>query len=395
MLRSSSSDVSFIHKKVLQISSVMGFALLVGQAQLCFAQDAPPPLAPAVPSQSEVISPAPATVTPPKSETLSSPTASVVPKQPNSVAVLDLGIRQEHQDFFYDEKHSAKSSHKKKKRSGVDTQAADDPNRTSMPDASGVNAIRQAQMGDGDALPSAERTRVASSSDEDAQSESSYSKQFGYKRRVSYNEVKGLMTEIRMALKQAGYTVIQPHGLYAKQMEMGDMPSIKDRLAAGDFGNAQYVLIPNVVDASVRETKEAIQNTSDYARRFEMNLTVEFTMVNTDTQAVLASFNATGSGSDMYLGKAYATFVPDMAMVKRNMLSTFGADAKKKLLEQLPKPGADGVVEPKPGAPSAGSFADGDPKTLKVYQLKESEKEVSKDGSSSEKKKEEIRIYRQ
>lgn len=351
MLRASKYDVSIVRKRILQVSSVMGLALFVWQAQVCFAQDTPPPPTTTAPTPV----PAPVTGTPPAP-------AVVVPKQANSVAVLDLGVKQEYQDFFYDEKQSAKSSYKKTKRSGVDTQNADTSDRTGM-------------------------------SDVDSQSDSSYSKQYGYKTRVSYKEIRGLMVEIRTALKQAGYTVILPQGLFAKKMETGELPSIKERLATGDLGGAQYVMIPNVVDASVRETKETIQGTSDYASRFEMNLTVEFTMVNTDTQAVIASFNASGSGADAYLGKENVRHIPDIARVKRDMLTSFGADARKKLTEQLPKAGAIESFEQKPGT-SAESFGDGDPKTLKVYRVTESEKSTDKDGASSEKRKEEIRVYR-
>jgi hypothetical protein len=355
MLRSSESDFSVVRKKILQVSSVMGFALIVGQAQVCYGQDSQPAPAPAAPIVSTPVS------TP--AATTNAPAPAVVPKLPNAVAILDLGIRQEHQDFFYDEKQAGKSSYSKKRSPGV-------------------------------AAPGAEGG-MGGTSNESSLSESSYSKQYGHKTRVSYKEIKGLMVDVRSALRNAGYTVIRPKGMMAKKMAAGELTTVNERIAAGDFGNAQYVMIPSVVDASVRETQEAIQGTSDYNNKFEMNLTVEFTMVNTDTQAVVASFNASGSGSDAYLGKAHVKHVPDIARAKREMLTSFGADARKKLMEQLPKPGADGIiVEPKPGTATSGSFSDGDPKTLKVYRVTESEKTTDKDGASSEKTKEEMRIYR-
>jgi hypothetical protein len=350
MLKPSESDISFARKKALHVSSVLGFAILMSQAQMCFAQDSPTP---------------PASPTPVKTEITAPITAPAVAKVPNSVAVLDLGVRQEHQDFFYDEKQSAKSS-LKKKRTGADAKKTEGPDLKVNPE-----------------MP-------APGLDVDAQSDSSYSKQYGYKTRITYQELKGLMVDVRAVLKNAGYTVIQPQGVLSKEMHKGEILTVKERLAAGDFGGAQYVMIPNVVDASVRSTKEAIQGSSDYANRFEMNITVEFAMVNTDNQVVLASFNASGSGADTYIGKDSVQHVPDFARVKREMLASFGADAKKKLLEQLPKPGTAGPSEQKTEAGSTGVSSEGDAKTLKVYRVTDTDKETSKD----EKKPEEIRVYR-
>jgi hypothetical protein len=350
MLKPSESNASPAHKKVLHLSSVLGFAILMGQAQICFAQDSTPPSASPTPVKTEIKAPV---------------VAPAVAKVPNSVAVLDLGVRQEHQDFFYDEKQSAKSS-LKKKRTGSDTKKTDDPDLKLNPET------------------------PAPGLDVDAQSDSSYSKQYGYKTRITYQELKGLMVDIRSALKNAGYTVIQPQGVLSKEMHKGEILTVKDRLAAGDFGGAQYVMIPNVVDASVRQTKEAIQGSSDYANRFEMNITVELTMVNTDNQVVLASLNASGSGSDTYIGKESVPHVADVARVKREMLASFGADARKKLLEQLPKPGAAGSSEQKSETGSTAVSSEGDAKTLKVYRVTDTEKETSK----GEKKPEEIRVYR-
>ena len=348
-------------KRVLQISSALGFVLLLGQTSICYSQDASPTPAPAQDTPAPITSavPSPATIPAPP------PTPIVEPKLANSVAVLDLIVREEYRDFFYDEKHHATTARQNNETRPMETAAAE-----------------------GTTTPPMQPTKEAPS-----QSESTYSKQYGIRTSVSYREINGVMTDIRTALRNAGYTVIRPNGSLAKKMRAGEYTTVKDRMNAGDFGRAQYVLIPNVIDASVNEMHNAIAGTSDYMKKFEMNLMVEFTMVNTETQEVIASFNAFGSGSDAYIGKEHVKHVPNFARVRRELLSSFSADAKEKLREQLPPTytGKPLSASPEPEKTPANIFEQGDPKTLKVYRPEDG-KEVKKPAVE---KQGEVTIYRQ
>ena len=340
-------------KRVLHVPSVLGLVLLLGQSSIAYAQ---------------ATSPAPASQTPaPITTVVPPPPAPIVqPKLAHSVAVLDLIVRKEYRDFFYDEKQSATSSRKK------------------TPPAPMKEGQATAPVNQGTPTPAAQ--------EEDHQSESSYSKQYGIRTSVSYREIHGVMTDIRTALRNAGYTVVRPNGTLAKKMEAGEWATVKDRAMAGDFGRAQYVLIPNVIDASVNETHDAIAGTADYMKKFEMNLMVEFTMVDTDTQAIIASFNAFGSGSDSYIGKETVKHVPNFAKVRRELLSSFSADAREKLREQLPptytaQPAATAETDKAP----AKLFDQGDPKTLKVYNPGDEKSDAKKPAVE---KQGEVKIYR-
>lgn len=110
-------------------------------------------------------------------------------------------------------------------------------------------------------------------------------------------------------------------------------------------------------------------------------------MMNTDNQAVIASFNASGSGSDTYLGKADVRHVPDIARVRKEILASFSEDARKKLMEQLPKPGATGIVPAQTTVSGTqDAFSEGDPKTMKVYRNLDKVEEVGKGKAAEEKR---------
>jgi hypothetical protein len=320
------------------------------------------------------------------------PAAQARTVTPNSVAVLELGVRREHRDFFYDEKLDRKTTFKGSNQVGVDGRppAANSGADSDSGMPSNSQMLRQANVtntasGDGS-------IRIASSTTVESQSDLSYSKQFGFKKSVSYTELRGLMVDLRGALSSAGYAVRFVNPSNTKQMEQSPALTFQERLLTGEFGDAEFVLIPNIVNVGRRLTKEPIQGSKDYSNRLELNLVAEFSMVDTKDMKVVAAFNAYGNGTDMYIGRDSATFVPDTARISRDLVSSFGEDAKRKLLAQLPKPQEKTFFGTKDTP--ANSF-EGDPKTLKVYRSTETSEKSNSDGSKESTKKEAIQIFKQ
>ena len=310
---------------------------------------------------------------------------------PNSVAVLELGVRREHRDFFYDEKLDRKTSFKGSNQVGVDGRPPAGNSGTDGDSGMSSNSqmLRQANV-----TNTASRDgsiRIASSTTVDSQSDLSYSKQFGFKKSVSYTELRGLMVDLRGALSSAGYAVKFVNPTNTKQIEQGPALTFQERLLTGEFSDAEFVLIPNIVDVARRMTKEPIQGSKDFSNRLELNLVAEFSMVDTKDMKVVAAFNAYGNGTDMYIGRESATFVPDTARISRDLISSFGEDAKRKLIAQLPKPQEKTFFGTKDKP--ANSF-EGDPKTLKVYRSTETSEKSSSDGSKESTKKEAIQIFK-
>ena len=311
---------------------------------------------------------------------------------PNSVAVLELGVRKEHRDFFYDEKLDRKSTFKGSNQVGVEGRppATNSGADSDFGTSSNSQMLRQANI-----TNTASRDgsiRIASSTTVDSQTDLAYSKQFGFKKSVSYTELRGLMVDIRGALSSAGYAVRFVNPSNARQMEQGPVLTFQERLLTGEFGDAEFVLIPNIVDVGRRLTKEPIQGSKDYSNRLELNLIAEFSMVDTKDMKVVAAFNAYGNGADMYIGRDSATFVPDSARISKDLITSFGEDAKRKLLAQMPKPQEKTFFGSK--QTPANSF-EGDPKTLKVYRSSETSEKSNSDGSKESTKKDTIQIFKQ
>ena len=213
-----------------------------------------------------------------------------------------------------------------------------------------------------------ETCRNAKNTTVSANSEFNYSKSFGTKRTISYSEIRGINADIKAAIIKAGYKVVQAAPNIAKDQQGDDFFDIRGRINRGDFGDAQYVLHGTIVNVDVRQTSDQIAGTSDYSYRLEYSLLAEFSLVNTETLEVIAAFNASGSGQDMYLGKYNANFVPRMNKITRDLLVSFGQDAQKSLYDQLPplnkNTGGTGFFG---GSNQQQIPGVGDPSTLKVY----------------------------
>jgi len=258
----------------------------------------------------------------------------IVPKIPNSVAVTDLSIKNEVKEFFYDKKFNSKTS--------IQTTPS---NPIVMDGSSNTNASPNQTI--------------------NGQSEVSYSKQFGTRRVISYSEVRGLNADIKSTLIKAGYKVVQAAPNVEKENENDNFFNVSERINRGDFRDAQFVLHGTITNVEARSSRDYIQGTSDYSYRLEHSLIVEFILINTETLQVVASFNAMGTGKDMYLGKINSIFVPKVDRITRELLSTFSQDAQNKLMAQLPPINKEtSLLNVFSSKQEAGV---GDPSTLKVY----------------------------
>ncbi len=286
------------------------------------------------------------------------------PKIPNSIAVTDFSVKNEYQEFFYDEKASAKGSFNTNSNFGPTGGVPVLPVDGSTPQVQGP-------------ITYTGNTVVTANSD------SNYAKNFGTKRTISYGEIRGINADIKAALLKAGYKVVQSAPNVSKEKQGDEYFDLRERIKRGDFADAQYVLQGTIVNVDIRSTNDQIAGTSDYAFRLEYSLLADFTLVNTETLEVSAAFNAMGSGQDMYLGKYNANFVPKINKITKELLVSFGQEAEKKLYEQLPnlnkKETGLGSLFSSKQQEAAGV---GDPSTLKVYKPGknyDSGKEISTD----------------
>jgi len=208
---------------------------------------------------------------------------------------------------------------------------------------------------------------------------------------VSYEEFHGLNSDVRAALVRAGFVVVVARPASAKPSENDEYFNVIERINRGDFNGAEFVLSGRVVDISVRDTKENIQGSSDVSYRLDMSMMAEFSLINTDTLIVLASFVGTGRGADMYLGKDGANFKPDRARIVKELFNSFSEDVKKKLFEQLPSFATTAATKTTDSAAPPSLFGEKSG-TLKVY--KGGDVSESPSVSDRNRQTEEFKVYR-
>jgi hypothetical protein len=336
--------------------------------------------------------------TTPANEIISPPgggQVSQVSVRANSIAVDEIVIKREYREFFYDEKLKATSTFKGQEKNGFGISSPGTPGTGKEVPAYDTPA-RQAAFRNVDEQGGGTYGRASAFASKETSVEASesvdYSKSFGFKKTVSYAELRGLLADMRSTLVEMGYVVIRPKPIdFSKENE--SPMSLTDRIRNGDFYGAEFVLIPKVVNAIGHSSRERIQGTRDFSNRLDVSLTAEITIFSPKTNEVLASFNVQGLGSDMYLGDASATFVPNKPRILSELFSSFSADARRNLRKQLPvvtKSSRESEVKPATVADRVRSEVEADSATLKVYR----DPDVAGGKKETSPEQNELKVYR-
>ena len=128
--------------------------------------------------------------------------------------------------------------------------------------------------------------------------EQSYTKKYGIERKINYGEIRGLSGPIKGMLIKAGYKVAQGRPNIERADQNDDYFDIIKRIKSGDFAGADYVLYGVLTGLSLSNHSAPITGTSNSMAINALDLAVDFSLIDTSTLQVVASFVATGSGSD-------------------------------------------------------------------------------------------------
>ena len=323
------------------------------------------------------------------------PQTSQVSVRPNSIAVDEIVIKREYREFFYDEKLKASSTFKGQEKNGFGISSPGAP--SAKKDAPTYDTpARQAAFRNVDEQGGSSYGRASAFASNETNVEASasvdYSKSFGFKKTVSYTELRGLLADIRSTLVEMGYVVIRPKPMDLPKENESPM-GLTERVRNGDFYDAEFVLIPKVVNATGHSSREKIQGTKDFSNRLDVLLVVEITIFSPRTNEVVASFNVQGLGADMYLGDASAAFTPNKPRILSELFSSFSADARRNIRRQLPvvaKSSQDPQVKPATVVDRVRNEIEADSATLKVYK----DPDVSADKKGSSPAQDELKVYR-
>ena len=293
--------------------------------------------------------------------------------QAQTIAVTDLSYKKEVREFFYFEAASAKSS-----EAGASSYKASGHDRSTSDFAASTSASATAAGGRNYGYANANaQTSVAARQRNDKafqeqsnsvyanKSESSYVKTFGDKVRVQYSELMGMSGDVRGALIKAGYKLMQARPSVAQNGETDQFFDVVGKIKNGQFSGAQYVLYGVVAAMEATGNREPIKGTNNFMYKSELNLTVDYSLIDTKTMQAVAAFTVMATGDDNRIDGAQSTFRPSSAKMMKNAASELSEEVQKQLYAQgflkalaVQPPAGSGVPQP--------TYRD-DPSTLKVY----------------------------
>lgn len=150
---------------------------------------------------------------------------------------------------------------------------------------------------------------------------------------VEHGELKKFTGDIKGALiNSRQFKVVQAKPAPTKKDE--SVYNIIARIKKGDFPKADYVLFGRLSDLSFNtnsyQTAEGISNAV-----LSMTLTAEFSLINTKTYEITASFSAVGDGQDTKILSEGAYAIPNRAAVVSQVSKSLGQDVFRQLEEQV------------------------------------------------------------
>ena len=128
--------------------------------------------------------------------------------------------------------------------------------------------------------------------------EHSYTKKYGIERKINYGEIRGLSGPIKGMLLKAGYKVVQGRPNVARLDQNDDFFDIVKRIEASDFNGADYVLYGVLTGLTQKSHSSPITGTSNVMQFNDLDVAIDFSLIDTKNSRVVASFVASGSASD-------------------------------------------------------------------------------------------------
>ena len=149
--------------------------------------------------------------------------------------------------------------------------------------------------------------------------EQSYTKKYGTERKINYGEIRGLSGPIKGMLIKAGYRVAQGRPNTQRADQNDDFFDIIKRIKSGDFEGADYVLYGVLTGLTVADNSAPITGTQNSMAVSSLDLAVDFSLIDTATFQVVASFVATGSGSDNRIDGQTEGYKPNYAKMMKQV----------------------------------------------------------------------------
>ena len=347
-----------LNKVAILLCAGVGFALLAGCASK----------APLVKPESEIVGQVPAD--PPKNPVINAQTLNSDSK---SIAVTDIYFKKEGKNLTYIEETrtttgNTTSSVITPKVIEVDADKANASALTGGPNSSAFPVkftnLADPKSTEPSTSPGTTPVSDAASSSNASTSDIQTQKKQGYQSNVEYGELRYLANPIRGLLIKSGYKLVQAKPSVTTANQGDEYFDIVKRIKAGDFGDANYVLYGVLTEISVTDNVDDIPGTRSTSQQVVLEVTVDFNIVDTQSNQIVASFIASGDGKEVRIDGRDTGFKPSMAKLMKLASLDLAEDVRKNLAGQnfiTNNPGSEGERR------NMKRRLNDDPATLKVY----------------------------
>ena len=150
---------------------------------------------------------------------------------------------------------------------------------------------------------------------------------------VEYGELRKFTGDIKGELiKSRNFQLVQSKPAPIAKDE--SVYNIIARIKKGSFPNADYVLFGRVSDMNFNESVYQVSNSMSN-QILGLTLVAEFSLINTKTYEVIASFTATGDGQDTKILTPGTFAAPNRALVIGQVSKSLGEDVLKQIDSQV------------------------------------------------------------
>jgi hypothetical protein len=189
-------------------------------------------------------------------------------------------------------------------------------------------------------------------------------KKTGYEAQAEYGQLRSFSAAIRGLLLKNGYKVIQANTSALKPSQGDEFFSIVERIKAGDFNGADYVMLGVLGEMSFTDNVDSIVGTKSTSQQIGLDLIVDFSIIDTKTYQVLASFLAEGNGKEVRIDGRDHAFKASMAKLTKQAADNLAQDVANHLADQdFISPNAPNITV----KTNSKTRMDDDSTTLKIY----------------------------
>jgi len=125
-------------------------------------------------------------------------------------------------------------------------------------------------------------------------------------------------------------------GKMAKPVRQPEVKDIIARIKKGEFPGADYVLFGTLTSMEFRDSLSPLQGTTTTSHQFTLDLVADFSLINTKTYEIKASFSAQGAGNDTKLLSVRGDVQPpNRGKVIRETSKSLSVSVYEQLADQL------------------------------------------------------------